>query len=247
MSSEQDLDAHAQNARKLYGLLSGDGYDATLLVYQMKIHEYSSIYDTLPRLFRFFAAHRRVRNPAIVSWTRPTDPERRRLGQTFDGAYWVRGVRAAGSGTLATVTLISDAIRHRIDDPAAAHKSDTMVDEHGPTGRSKGELTQTIPAVTPFAPLRNALSIEATGAAALSADLRRARLRIGRSALRITVSTDHSLALTLDRISPGAVLVGTGGGRRRVLVVRHGRVMLHIPAGRHEIAVSRSSVRRKSV
>ena len=63
ISALEDLDTGAADAKKMYGGLSGDGFDAQLLVYTTKIHEYSSIYDTLPQLFSSSArtAARRTR------------------------------------------------------------------------------------------------------------------------------------------------------------------------------------------
>ena len=57
MTAEEDLDVRrGRGGKALYASLSADGYDATLLDYSLKIHEYSSIYDTLPRLLGFFAS-----------------------------------------------------------------------------------------------------------------------------------------------------------------------------------------------
>ena len=42
-----------------------EGYEATLLDYQTKIHEYSSIYDTIPRLMAWTSAVMKAPGSAI--------------------------------------------------------------------------------------------------------------------------------------------------------------------------------------
>src|SRR3954452_17796437 len=117
----------------MYAALSDAGFDASLLVYDLKIHEYSSIYDTLPRLFDFFAAHRRDRNPAVVHWTRPAAAgDRPDLGLVYDGAYWVDGVRAVDAKALGTVVAESMAIGHRRRDPAKAKRTSEPREDPGP-------------------------------------------------------------------------------------------------------------------
>src|SRR3954453_11506640 len=104
----------------MYGALSDAGYDATLLVYDQKIHEYSSIYDNLPQLFRFFGAHRLKRDPAIVTLTHPAGQDRPALGLVYDHAYWLSAIKAAAPKAAATLTVTSSAIAHSDPDPSAA-------------------------------------------------------------------------------------------------------------------------------
>jgi hypothetical protein len=238
MSAEQDLDAGAKDARSLYGELSADGYDATLLVYQTKIHEYSSIYDTLPRLFSFFGAHRRVRDPGIVTWTRPGG-DIPRLGVRYDGAYWLRGVRSV-AGATARVTVTSGAIPHRRDDPGAATRApEKLVDEGGPTGRTKAKLAQTTPARSPFEVSSNALQIKASGASALSADLRRARLVVARGkALLVTVDADHSLRVALGHVAGRRVSVSVDGHPAPTVSLRRGTISLLVASGHHTVRLA---------
>ncbi|MDX6639933.1 MAG: hypothetical protein QOF12_944 [Solirubrobacteraceae bacterium] len=203
-SALEDLDVGAQQAKGLYDSLSADGYDATLTVYSMKIHEYSSIYENLPVLFRFFAAHRRTPDPAIVTWTRPAD-DNAKLGLVFDGAYWLRGVVSAPGGTAATVTVTSDAIRHRVPDPAASQRTDELVfDPNSPTRRSLGERYSTTPGSQPAGAVSNTLEVDAAHTSALTVDLDRARLRLG--GLRIVAHADAPVTLTLH----------TGAGDRTI-------------------------------
>ena len=190
-SAVEDLDVGAQQAMGLYDSLSADGYDATLTVYGMKIHEYSSIYENLPELFRFFSAHRRNPDPAVVTWTRPAD-DNPKLGLVFDGAYWLRGV--AGNG--ATVTVTSHAIRHRTPDPGAAQVSqEAIFDPNSPTKRSIGIRYRTTPGFQPAGRVANILEVDDSHATALTVDLDRARLQL--DGLLVVVKTDTPFALTL--------------------------------------------------
>jgi pimeloyl-ACP methyl ester carboxylesterase len=195
-SAEEDLDAGAQDARKMYGALSDAGYDATLLVYDFKIHEYSSIYDHLPDLFRFFARHRLQRNPAIVSFTRPAGEDRPELGLVYDHAYWLTNVKAADPKTNASVTATSAAIRHPDPDPAKAERTTQLVfDPDAPSKRSIGELYTTTPGGGPDLPRSNSLSIKASNLGELTADVARARLKL--RGLRIESDADKPYTLIL--------------------------------------------------
>lgn len=195
-SSEEDLDAGAQDAKKMYGELSDGGFDATLLVYDFKIHEYSSIYDHLPDLFRFFARNTLKRNPAIVSFVRPTSQDRPQLGLVYDHAYWLSGITAADAKSNATVTATSSAIRHVDPDPARANRTTQLVfDPDAPSKRSIGELYTTTPGGGPYLPRANALSIAAANLGALTVDTERARLRL--RGLRIESDADKPYELTL--------------------------------------------------
>jgi len=180
----------------MYAALSDPGYDATLLVYDFKIHEYSSIYDNLPALFRFFGRSRLARAPAIVSFTRPAGQDRPELGLVYDHAYWVSGIKAADPKAAATVTITSDAISHPDPDPATAQRTTQLVyDPDAPTKRSIAELYTTTPPAGPDLPRANVLHVTARNTAALTVDLTRARLRQAR--LRIEADVDQPLALTL--------------------------------------------------
>jgi pimeloyl-ACP methyl ester carboxylesterase len=195
-SAEEDLDAGAQDAKKMYGELSDRGFEATLLVYDFKIHEYSSIYDHLPDLFRFFARNTLERNPAIVSFVRPAGQDRPELGLVYDHAYWLSDITAADAKTNATVTVTSSAIRHVDPDPARAERTTEVVfDPDAPTKRSIGELYSTTPGGGPYLPRANALSITATNLSAVTVDAERARLRLRR--LRVQSNSDKPYILVL--------------------------------------------------
>lgn len=196
-SSEEDLDVGAQDAQKMYGALSDAGYDATLLVYDMKIHEYSSIYDNIPALFRFFGAHRLQRNPARVTFTHPAGQDRPELGLVYDHAYWISALTPADAKSAATVDATSDAIPHRDDDPAEAERTTQVVfDPNAPSKRSIGQLYSTTPPAGPLQPRANTLTITASNLAHVTVDARRARLRLQRG-LTIQTHSDKPFALQL--------------------------------------------------
>jgi hypothetical protein len=208
ISAEEDLDAGAQDAKKMYGELSDAGYNATLLVYDFKIHEYSSIYDTLPQLFRFFGAHRLQRDPAIVTFTHPAGQDKPDLGLVYDHAYWVSGIKAADPKSAASLTVESEAIRHPNADPSAAQRTTQLVfDPAAPSKRSVAELYSTTPAAGPNLPRANALAIKAGNVSELTVDAVRARLKL--QGLRIVSDSDHAYTL---------VLRGAKGALRRIAI-----------------------------
>jgi predicted esterase len=243
----EDLDANAEQARGMYGRLSEAGFDASLLVYDLKIHEYSTIYDTLPRLFDFFARHRRPLNPATVSWTRPlADGDRPDLGLVYDGAYWLRGVRAADAKQLGTVTVESLAIPHRRRDAAKAKRTEEAREDPGPSGRTRGTLYTTAPDAGEAAPRGNVLRLDAANIGAASVNLRRARLRITRRRpLLIRATSKTPLTLTLRRTRLGSARVRVDRGRRgkgtltRRARARKGVLVVQIPAGTHTVGLRR--------
>lgn len=213
MTAEEDLDSQGKNAKALYQSLSATGYDATLLDYRLKTHEYSSIYDTLPRLLGFFASHRRVTRPAVISWTRPVGQDNPALHQRYDGAWWLRDVEPAPGVSRPTVTVESMALPHAALGRGTA--TDTMVDEGGPTGRTGAELFQTLPPRVPAVLDGRTLRITAVGARAASVRLADAGLLHARP-LRIVSDSTHALRLTL---------VGTGR-------------VLDLPAGKHTVVLN---------
>ena len=235
MTAEEDLDTQGKNAKALYQSLSADGYDATLLDYSLKTHEYSSIYDTLPRLLGFFAAHTRATRPAVVSWTRPIGQDKPALHQLYDGAWWLRAVEPAPGVTRPTVTVESMALRHAA--PAKGTTTDAMVDEGGPTGRTRAELFQTVPsrALAPLDP--NALKVTATGARAASVRLTDAGL-LHRPRLVISSVTTHDLTLRL--LGETRHLLRTVDGKATGMV--SGTVVL--PSGTHTVVLTPVGTRR---
>ncbi len=205
MTAEEDLDTGGAQAKKLYGNLSADGYDATLVDYKAKIHEYSSIYDTLPRIFDFFGAHRRNPNPAVVIYSRLPGDDVPSIGLVYDHAYWVSGLRSADVAKRADTVVESLGLAHANLTPTSAAHTDVIGDEGGPTmlPRTLRELFQTVPAFGPAVGVSNAANINTTNDSALSLDLARMGLRDD-CTLTLHVNSDHALAINLGRESVSA-------------------------------------------
>lgn len=239
MTSDQDLDAFAQDALAMYGLLSGEGFDATILEYRMKIHEYSSIYDSLPRLFSFFGQHRRNANPAVVSYTRAAGGDRPDLGLIYDRAYWLSGLTPADASQDVTLTLESFGIAHVIPDPSQATRTDAMVDEGGPTGRTIAQLKQTVPATAPMAALENALGLKAVNAGAARIDLPRAQLSLTSSALTLRSESDAALTLELAGSGVSAASLSVDGGAPVLLTISGGVIRVPVPSGSHTLRLQK--------
>ena len=226
VTSDQDLDAGGAQANTMYDVLSQRGYDATLVHYRMKTHEYSSIYDSLPRIFDHFDAHLRVRDPSFVSWTRPsTTDDRPALGQVPDGAYWVDEV---GSGT---VTAVSSAIRPRGGSPGPTSEDVLVADEGGPSRRTIARIRTTRPGRPGPWRAQNKLSLLLSGGSRLSIDLRKARLVA--DGLHIYSYSDESYHLTLRGMQDGRYRVvfdyGKFSPETRRLDVRGGTGVLEMP------------------
>ena len=205
MTAEEDLDTTGAQAKKLYGDLSADGYDATLVDYKFKIHEYSSIYDTLARIFDFYAAHKRNPNPPVVSYSRLPGDDVPAIGLVYDHAYWLSGLRVGDTTKRSDTRVESLGIQHAALNPAAAAKTDTVGTEPGPTNvpRTLRELFQTTPAYGATLAVQNAASIEATNTSALTLELQRMGLRDD-CTLMLDVKTDRPLAINLGNRMVGA-------------------------------------------
>lgn len=236
ISADQDLDAGGADAMALYEKLSASGLDARLLIFHMKIHEYSTIYDTLNELFDFFGAHRRKRDPAVVSWTRRPDDDHPKLGLIYDGAYWLRGVVAADKTKPASVNAISSAIAHQTRDPKAAKRTHESIDTGGPSGRTTGELYRTFPDAGKRARRANRLSITAVNTVALRVSARRARLRLKkRRSLTIVIKSDVPTKLRLTGLGKRRMRMRIDGGRWKRTRLRHGGITRRLPAGEHRL------------
>ena len=238
ISADEDLDTGGAEATALYDKLSAQGLDATLLIYHMKIHEYSSIYDTLDRLFAFFRSHRRVRDPAVVSWTRRPKDDYPKLGLVYDGAYWLHAVTAANGAQSVTVTATSGAIPHKLRDAKAAKRTHESINTGGPSGRTTGELYRTIPDPGTDAPRTNDLTVVATNASAFTVDARRARLRLTpRRAVGVNLTADHPVTVTLAGLGNHRVRVRIDGSPWKRTRLRHGRITRTLPGGHHRLSL----------
>ena len=238
MTADEDLDTGAKNALAHYASLSADGYDATLLEYRLKIHEYSSIYDTLPRLFAFLGSHTRKLNPAVVSYTRLSSQDRPELGLIYDGAYWLSGMRATDASKAATLTLESGGIAHAAPDPSKATVTDASVDEGGPTGRTLAQLKQTVPATGPLLALSNSLIVTAINTGTARMDMTRAQLSLASVPLSISTNSDGALALQLTSAGTGAATVTVDAGAPSTMTAQGGVLTVAIPAGSHALRLT---------
>ena len=199
MTAEEDLDVMGTNAKLLYGNLSADGYDATLVDYKFKIHEYSSIYDTLDRIFAFFAAHTRNPDPAVVSYSRLPGEDMPAIGLVYDHAYWVSGLRSADPAKRSDTTVESMGLSHGALKPAGATRTDVTGDElGGKTGlpRTLREVFQTTPSYDPAAPVANRAILTLSNVAAVSLDLQRMGL-VDDCSLRLTVTSDAPVRVSV--------------------------------------------------
>ena len=233
MTADEDLDFMGANANQLYSNVSALGYDATLLQYHMKIHEYSSIYDTLPRMFAYFASHTRNPNPPVVSYSRLAGEDNPGLGLVYDHAYWLSSLRPSDAGKPSTTRAESYGVAHSDLDPAhAAVSTDPNDDEHGPDGRSTGVLKRTVPAYGPTLAARNALAVATTNDSALTVDLARAGLRLDCS-LSIDSNGDTPATVTLAGSGPASLALTIDGAARPPVAAVRGTYSVALPAGKH--------------
>ena len=219
MTADEDLDTGAKNALAFYDSLSAQGLDATALEYRMKIHEYSSIYDTIPRLMAFFASHVRNPSPAIVTYIKDPHDAQPALGLTYDGAYWVSGLSEWNHDAASRIDAESSAIPHTLPavQIAKATRIDTMVDEGGPTGRTIAQLHQTVPGFGALAPVARRIELTATNLRSATIDLDRAGIPSTGISMRLIVHSASPLTVTL-----------TNGDKRMVLRLKAGTSSLKL-------------------
>lgn len=199
MTADEDIDPLAQDALKFYNALSAEGLDATALEYRLKIHEYSSIYDTIPRLMAFFSSHVRNPNPAVVTYARNGGDGYPQLGLNYDSAYWVSGLTSANPAVRSSINAETFALEHRtpVSQKATALRSSEMVDEAGPTGRTIAQLHQTIPGKGVLAPVARRIVIDASNLSAATIDLDRAGIPRTGISMRLVVKSSTGITITL--------------------------------------------------
>jgi pimeloyl-ACP methyl ester carboxylesterase len=229
-----DADPDATAGKAFYAHLASQGWDATLLEYHSKTHEYSTVYDTLPQLFDFFDAHRRTPNPAHVSFTIPSDADQR-LGLADDSAYWVRRLEQR-TGATASVTATTFGVPHRdIDVKYSRHIDEEQTDQGGSNGHDTSAVyLRTIPAYGPRQAVRNAADVRLSGARAVELDLTRMHLSPAR-VLTITWHADGPTLLRLDAAWEGRVTVRIDG--HPVTATGTGTLSFTVPTGAHLITV----------
>ena len=231
-----DAEGGSDKAKAMYQALSAAGYDATLLEYTQQSHEYSTISNTLPRLFRFFGTYRRNPNPPVATYVKLPGEDRPELGLAYDGAYWVSRLRAADPVAGSRVEVESFGIAHARLDPAKAERIDKAVDEGGPGGRTAAQLRQTIPAYGSKLPVENRLRIAAGNISRLRLDQARAKVGVSR---RLVVDTESDKPFALELLGAGkrGVRVLVDGNATATLTPASGVLEVSVPAGKHVLVL----------
>lgn len=186
-----DADADSSGAKEFYADRSAAGWEGAVLNYQSKTHEYSAVYDSLPRIFRWFEGHRRERDPAQVSYTLPPaeDPK---LGLVHDGAYWVSGMVGAPGASIDVETFGRP---HAAIDATASARTVRDVSEGGRSGGDTlAELLETTPSYGPVIPATDRATVVARGLSALTLDAGRMGITLD---ARLDVDTDTTITITL--------------------------------------------------
>lgn len=185
-----DADADSTEAKAFYADRSAQGWESTLVNYQSKTHEYTVVYDSLPRIFSWFEKHRRDPNPARVSYVLPP-AEDKSLGLVHDGAYWVSGM-AGDPGASIDAETYGRSHRQIVGGRATTSE----VNDGGPSGGdTTAELLQTTPVFGPVIPAANRAVITTRGLRAVTLDLDRMGLVF--DGLALSVNTDRPIAVTL--------------------------------------------------
>lgn len=227
MSSVEDLDAGGLQGTDFYETLSALGYDATLLHYTRKTHEYSSIYDSLDAIFSLFGRSTREADPATVTYVRPADDDAR-LGLVHDGAYWLSGLALADASRNGRADATSFAIPHQPLQPDEATRTRTLADTGGPSGRSEHVRHSTEPAFDDPVDTANRAELALSNVSAASLDLDRMRLLA--DGLRLDVSLEVDTTVALARAAAGTYAVEIDGAHAGELTADGGELTLPLPA-----------------
>jgi pimeloyl-ACP methyl ester carboxylesterase len=197
-------------------------------------------------VYRHAFTHPRRHAPPRVRYT--IDPSmflRNRstgLRQSYSGAYWVSGMRAAGRGR-AAVDLVTHALGKRLaPGPVVAPLRQNLTagrDFCGPNVAAKGVdvwSEQARHVQTVRATRRALLTGSLSGLSSVTIDAERTGLRPFRHAI-LRLRSDHPVALSLRGLRPGAKVVAPSSTRR---VARDGRVTVRIPSGTSVVRVAAS-------
>lgn len=227
MSSVEDIDPGGLQGAQFYETLSELGYDATLLHYPRKTHEYSSIYDSLDDIFALFERSTRAADPATVAYVRPVDDDAR-LGLAHDGAYWLSGLAIADPSRRGRADVTSFAIPHRPLLPDAAARTREVADTEGPSGRGEHVRHSTEPAFG--APIATANRAEVALANLSTARLDLDRMRLVADGLRLDTSLETDAALLLQGADAGTYAVAIDGVEAGEVTAGDGVLALSLPA-----------------
>ncbi|MFP5310457.1 MAG: prolyl oligopeptidase family serine peptidase [Actinomycetes bacterium] len=224
-TSLQDLDAGGIEAGEGYDALSALGYDARLVTYTRKIHEYSSVYDHLGVAFETLAAARVPSDPAEVRYrirggddagglAAPGAPTAALLAR--DGAYWVSGLAPADPAVDAEVVAATRAEGLALLDPTAAVRTTEPDPDLGVSGRAEGIVERTVPfadGAPPAVASEPEVALDLTNLAAATVDLASAAGEV--AVERVVVTTDVPVRLALAGVG-----LRDGGSLGRVDVLR---------------------------
>lgn len=202
IAGAQDPIDNGASAQSRYDALSALGYDASLLIYQSKTHENSSIHDALNEIFDLYDRSVRNPNPATVIYSRAGNDFDSALGLEHDGAFWVSGLQAADPAQALSIRAVSFAIAHApLDADAATREDNALVDTAGPSGRSLALLSQTTPGFGPNAAVENRATLVASNVAAVTLDTARMALQPRSAGAAMDLELDGPLQLRLTSVS----------------------------------------------
>ncbi len=234
---EDFLDAGSNSEFTTYGIMSELGYDVTFRNYLLKTHESTSISDTLPQMFDLFERTRLVREPGEFTYRRLPGDDHPELGLVHDGAYQVDDLVFADEAAVQEVRVTSYAIPHAPLDPAGATRTDEVVDDGGPSGRSVAQKLVTTPAFGAPVEVRNAARLELDNVASASFDVEGLRLAFV-PGLEVEVATTDAVALRFAGVGadvPGLRLDGAPVSGR---VGPGGDLVVDVPAGEHVLTIA---------
>lgn len=232
------LDPGSSSEVGTYGLMSGLGFDVTFLDYLAKTHESTSISDTLPAMFDLFDRTRRVASPGRFTYRRLPGDDHPEIGVVHDRAWQASGLTFADPAGPQQIAVTSFAIPHAPLDPRAATRTEAVVDEGGPSGRTVARKHVTVPAPGPPVTVRNAASVVLDNVATVALDVPGLRLRVA-PGMQLEIVTTDPVAVTLAAVGPevpGLLLDGGPVAARPAPGARG--LVVDVPRGEHVLAVA---------
>lgn len=177
------------------------GYDTQSIVYTLKTHENSAIYDTLTQIFDMFDRHVNPENPGEVIYTRSGGDFDESLGLLHNGAYWVSDMQAVNAAADMNIRAQSFGIAHQPLDPANATTTQNNAFDSGGINspfRTGGTHSQSIPAYGPAITVSNRVDISTTNLAAASFDLARMLIDVQANDAVFNLSLSDAFTLQLS-------------------------------------------------
>jgi len=192
-------------------------------------------------VYRSSFSRPRVHNPARVRYTvdpaLAVDDPKTGLKLTYDGAYWVSGMRPAGAAR-GSVDLTSHAFAslpvaqpttrgayQNVTAPRDFCGTDTDVATRDAWDEQRRQVVQ-----QPNLQRRAVVTGTVTGLSAVTLDARRAGVSSG----ALDLVTDHDVQLTLIGLVPGTLVRTDAGG---VAADASGRALITLPPGEHHVSL----------